>query len=506
MKSRSSLSSLGLLTLLIAGGSQLAETPKPGYRDWSVYHGGPEGLHYSTLDQINRENVGKLKLAWRYDAGDVFKESEMECNPIIVGRTMYVTSPKLRVIALDAATGKQLWSFNAIEGREIEWKVRNRGVTYYDDGEDGRIFVAGFEKLWALNAKTGKPIPSFGQGGYLDLCEGLGRDPQTLSVSSTTPGIIYKDLLIMGSIVPEDLPAAPGDLRAYDALTGKMRWIFHTIPHPGERGYSTWPKDAWKYIGGANDWTGLTLDEKRGLVFAATGSAAFDFYGANRLGDNLFANCVLALDAATGKLRWHFQGVKHDVWDRDFPAPPALVTVKRNGRTIDAVAQTTKSGYVYVFDRVTGKPLFPIEYRKVPQSDIDGEKLAETQPFSVEPEPFARQQLTEDLLTERTPAAHAAVLATFKKLRSGGQFTPPSREGTIIFPGFDGGAEWGAPAFDPETHLLYINANEMAWILRLVPRPRTGRKTNGRQLYLRSCSSCHRADLKGTPPEFPSLV
>jgi glucose dehydrogenase len=488
-------------------GRERAQTvQRNDYREWSIYNGGPEGLHYSTLDQINPENVAQLKLAWRYDSGDEFKDSEMECNPIIVGRTLYATTPQLRVIALDAATGKLLWSFRPLERQDIEWKVRNRGITYWGAGDEGRIFVAANEKLYALDAKTGKPIPSFGASGAIDLREGLGRDPQTLSVSSTSPGIVYKDLLIMGSIVPEDLPAAPGDIRAYDARTGKMRWIFHTIPHPGEFGYKTWPKDAWKYIGGANDWTGLTLDEKRGLVFAATGSAAFDFYGANRLGDNLFANCVLAIQADTGKLVWYFQGVKHDVWDRDFPAPPALVTIEHNGRQVDAVAQTTKSGYVFVLDRSTGKPLFPIESRKVPPSDVDGEKLATTQVFPVQPELFARQRVTEDLLTERTPEAHRAVLEAFRKLRSGGQFTPPSRQGTIVFPGFDGGAEWGGPAFDPQTHLLYINANEMAWVLRLVPRPRTGRKTTGRELYLQHCASCHRQDLKGTPPEFPSLV
>jgi glucose dehydrogenase len=495
-----------LFVFAAANRETAAQTKMQKYRDWSVYHGGPEGMHYSTLNQISRENVANLKLAWRYDTGDEFKESEMECNPIIVGRTLYATTPKGRVIALDAATGKLLWSFNALEGRKIEWKVRNRGVTYWGSGDEARVFVAALEKLYALDAKTGKPIASFGKGGWIDLREGLGRDPETLSVSSTAPGIIYKDLLIMGSIVPEDLPAAPGDIRAYDARTGRHRWIFHTIPHPGERGYNTWPRNAWKYIGGANDWTGLTLDEKRGLVFAATGSAAFDFYGANRIGDNLFANCVLALDAKTGKLRWYFQGVKHDVWDRDFPAPPSLVTIKRDGRCIDAVAQITKSGFVFVLDRESGKPLYPVEYRKVPPSDIDGEKLAATQVFPVEPAPFARQMLTEDLLTERTPVAHEAVLAAFKKLRSEGQFTPPSREGTIIFPGFDGGGEWGAPAFDPETHLLYINANEMAWVLRLVERKHIGEKTTGRELYLNHCSSCHRADLKGTPPEFPSLV
>jgi glucose dehydrogenase len=494
------------VSLLLAAGAFAQNSPGSAIRNWSVYNGGPRGLHYSTLDQINRENVSKLKLAWRYDSGDEFKDSEMECNPIIVGRTLYATTPKLRVIALDAATGRLLWSFNPFEGQEITTKTRNRGVTYWGGGKEGRIFVAAREKLYALDARTGKPIPTFGHSGSIDLRDGLGRDPQSLSVSSTSPGIVYKDLIIMGSIVPEDLPAAPGDLRAYDALTGAMRWIFHTIPHPGEFGYDTWPKNAWKYIGGVNDWTGLTLDEKRGWVFAATGSAAFDFYGANRLGDNLFANCVLALNAETGKLIWYFQGVKHDVWDRDFPAPPALVTVERHGRAVDAVAQTTKSGFVFVLDRETGKPLFPVEYRKVPPSDVDGEKLATTQLFPVVPKPFARQQVTEDLLTERTPAAHRAALEEFRKLRSGGQFTPPSLQGTIIFPGFDGGAEWGGPAFDPETHLLYVNSNEMAWVLRLVPRPRIGRNTTARVLYLEHCAGCHRPDLRGTPPEFPSLV
>jgi quinoprotein glucose dehydrogenase len=498
---------LALMIMLGAFARQPArQAQDEAYSGWNVYNGGPKGLHYSTLDQITPANVSRLKLAWRYESGDEFKGSEMECNPIVVRRTLFATTPKLRVIALDAATGNLRWSFNPFAGRETHAKFRNRGVAYWGGGDEARIFVAAREKLYALDAKTGKPVPSFGDGGHIDLRDGLGRDPEALSVSSTSPGIVYKDLIIMGSIVPEDLPAAPGDIRAYDARTGKMRWIFHTIPHPGEFGYDTWPKDAWKYIGGVNDWSGLTLDQKRGLVFAATGSAAFDFYGANRLGDNLFANCVLALNAATGKLVWYFQGVKHDVWDRDFPAPPALVTVDRNGRAVDAVAQTTKSGFVFLLDRETGKPLFPVEYRKVPASDVDGEKLALAQVFPVEPKPFARQQLTEDLLTRRTPEAYQAVLERFRKLRSGGQFTPPSLQGTIVFPGFDGGAEWGGPAFDPATHILYINSNEMAWVLRLVPRPRVGQKTTARELYLEHCATCHHQDLKGTPPEFPSLV
>ena len=307
----------------------------------------------------------------------------------------------------------------------------------------------------------------------MDLREGLGRDPKLQSISATTPGVVYKDLLILGSIVSEDLPASPGDIRAFDVRTGRIRWTFHTIPRPGEYGYETWPKDAWTYIGGVNDWAGMSLDEKRGWVFAATGSASFDFYGANRLGDDLFANCVIALKADSGERVWHFQGVRHDLWDRDFPAAPTLVTVKRDGQPIDAVAQITKSGFVFVFDRETGRPLFPIEYRPVPASDVDGEVTAATQPLPLRPAPFARQMLTPDIVTTRTPEAHQAVLEQLQTLRSGGQFTPPSLQGTVVFPGFDGGGEWGGPAFDPETGVLYVNSNEMAWILRLVPRPGT---------------------------------
>jgi quinoprotein glucose dehydrogenase len=259
--------------------------------------------------------------------------------------------------------------------------------------------------------------------------------------------------------VSEGLPSAPGDIRAFDLRTGKQRWAFHTIPHPGELGYETWPKDGWKYLGGANNWAGMAVDHKRGLVFVPTGSAAFDFYGSNRHGDNLFANSLIALKAATGERVWHFQFVRHDVWDRDLPAQPNLVTVKRNGRMIDAVVQTTKSGHVFVFERETGKPLFPIEYVKAPISEVEGELLAETQPLPLKPPAFARQRFTEDMITRRTPEAHKAVLERFRKVRSGDQFTPPSREGTIIFPGFDGGAEWGGAAFDPETRLLNVNSN-----------------------------------------------
>src|SRR5437870_1425685 len=471
--------------------------PKAGYRDWKVYGGGPESIRYSNLDQINRENVQKLEVAWTFDTGDAFEGSEMQCNPIIVHGVLFATTPKLRVMALDASTGKQRWSFDPNDGAKITHGVRNRGVTYWEDGRDQRIFVGSRHYLYALDARTGAVVTTFGDAGRIDLREGLGRDPREISISISTPGVIYQDLLILGGLMSEDLPSPPGDIRAYDVRTGKMRWSFHTIPHPGEFGYDTWPKDAWKYSGSANNWAGMSVDEKRGLVFAPTGSAAFDFYGSNRLGDNLFANTLIALDARTGKRVWHFQAVKHDLWDRDFPAPPGLVTVERNRRLIDAVSQTTKSGHVFVFERETGKPLFPLEYRKVPPTEVDGEKTAETQPLPLKPPPFARQIFTEEMVTRRTPAVHQAVLEQLQKVRSAGQFVPPTVEGTVLFPGHDGGGEWGGAAFDPATGFFYVNSNEMAWIDRLVERPKIESQSGGRELYLSYCAGCHQQNLRG---------
>ena len=487
-----------LLPLLVAAGAYSA--------DWPVYGGGPENTRFSALRQIDRGNVRRLQAAWTFDTGDAFNGSELQCNPLVVDGVLYATTPKLRALALDAATGKLLWAFDPNDAASAPRKNRNRGVTYWAAGDDRRVFFVFQHDLYALDARTGRPVRSFGDAGRVDLRAGLGRPLEDVSITATSPGIVYRDLLILGSLVPESLPSAPGDIRAFDARTGKARWTFHTIPHPGEFGYDTWPKDAWTYSGGANNWAGMALDEKRGLVFASTGSASFDFYGANRTGDNLFANCVLALKAATGERVWHFQGVRHDVWDRDFPAPPALVTITREGRAIDAVVQITKSGHVFAFERENGKPLFPIEHREVPTAGVDGEVLAGTQPLPLVPAPFARQRLTEDMLTRRTPEAHQAALERFRTLHSNGQFEPPSREGTIIFPGFDGGGEWGGPAFDPATNLLYVNANEMAWVLRLVEKPTRGGASSGKALYRANCAGCHREDLKGTPPEFPALT
>jgi quinoprotein glucose dehydrogenase len=478
------------------------------YHEWRHYGGGPDSIRYSALDQINRSNVGQLKIAWTFDTGDALPGSEMQCNPIVVNGILYATTPKLRAIALDAASGKLIWSFDPFAGRAKGGRGRNRGVTYWaaEDGGEARILFSARSYLYALDVRTGRPIPSFGIGGKVDLREGLGRDPQTLNVISTTPGVVYRDLLILPTLVSEDLPSAPGDIRAFDVRTGQVRWTFHTIPRPGEFGYDTWPPDAWKYVGGANNWAGMALDEKRGLVFVPTGSASSDFYGANRAGDNLFANTLLALRAATGERVWHFQAVRHDLWDRDFPAPPSLVTLRLHGQPVDAVVQATKSGHVFVFERETGTPLFPLAERAAPSSDIDGEWTAPAQWLPLRPPPFSRQVLTEDQLTYRTPEARRAVLEQFRKLRSAGQWMPPSLEGTIVFPGFDGGAEWGGQAFDPETGLYYVNANEMAWIMRLVPRPAPEKRMSGSALYRQHCASCHKEDRSGTPPEFPSLA
>ncbi len=461
--------------------------------DWPV-NGGPGNIRYSPLTQINQENVKQLQVAWTYDSGDAFPGSEMQSNPIIVDGTLYATTPKMRVIALDATTGREIWSFNPSEPGAAKRRYRHRGVTVYRD----RVFFTYRNYLWALNRGTGKPMTSFGKNGRIDLREGLGRPAERMTVSASSPGVIYQDMIILGSTVPETLPGTPGHIRAFDVNTGQMRWIFHTIPHPGEFGYETWSKTSYEISGGANAWAGLSIDPKLGMVFAATGSGSFDFYGSNRIGDNLFADCVLALDAKTGKRIWHFQDVRHDVWDLDFPAAPSLVTVTHNGRRVEAVAQITKTGYVFVLDRRTGEPLFPIEYRKAPSSSLDGEKLSEVQPYPVKPPPFTRQTFTEDLVTDRTPEAHAAVLERLKTLDSNGIFTPPSLRGTVLMPGTDGGAEWGGAAFDPASGLLFVNSNEQPWIIRMVNH-------QTKSLYQNNCATCHGDNREGGPT-FPSLI
>ncbi len=470
--------------------------------DWPVYHGNRDGDHYSSLSLINRGNVHKLKVAWQFDTGE---KGGLQANPIIVGRILYTYTPSQKVVALDAATGKLIWTFDSgIKGTQPA-----RGVAFWSDGGQSRIFAGVMNFLYALDAATGKPIPEFGENGRIDLRKdlrkGLNGDFEQQSIVLTTPGMIYKDMIIVGGRNPETHPAPPGDIRAFDVHTGALRWSFHTIPHPDEFGYDTWPKEAWKVSGAANNWAGMSLDEKRGIVYVPTGSAVFDFYGGDRVGNDLFANTLLALDAETGKRLWHFQGVHHDIWDRDFPSPPALVTIKHNGKMVDAIAQTTKQSYLYVFDRVTGAPLFPIEERPYPVSSVPGEVTSPTQPMPIAPEPFGRQRLTEEMLTTRTSEAHTWAVEQFRSFRSDGQFIPFSvNKQTIIFPGFDGGGEWGGPAVDRSTGVLYVNENEMAWTGGLVESKSGG--SPGAAAYQAQCAVCHGADRAGSPPAFPSLL
>ena len=465
--------------------------------DWPVYNGGADGDHYSRLDLINRSNVARLKEVWRFDTGE---KGGLQSNPLIVGGTLYAYTQTQKVIALDAATGKLQWTFDS----GIKGTQPNRGVAYWTDGQEGRILAGVMNFLYCLDAKTGRPIASFGEDGRIDLRKGLREPYQEQSIALTTPGIVYKDLIIVGGRNPESHPAPPGDVRAYDVRTGKLRWTFHTIPRPGEAGYKTWPPGAWKTAGAANNWAGMALDAGRGIVYVPTGSAVMDFYGGDRVGDDLYANTLLALDAATGKLLWHFQGVHHDLWDRDFPSPPALFTVERDGKRVDALAQTTKQGYLYLFDRVSGKPLWPVHEIPYPASTVPGEVTSPTQPKPDWPVPYARQRLTAKMLTTRTPEAHAWAVKTFRTFRSNGQFLPFAvGKQTVVFPGFDGGAEWGGPAIDPVHDVLYVNSTEMAWTGGLVKAEKNGA---GARFYQEQCAVCHEEDRAGSPPIFPSVV
>ena len=466
--------------------------------DWPVYGGQSANDHYSPLTQVNRSNVGKLRVAWTLDTHE---KGGLQTSPLIIGRTLFGYTPSQKVIAVDAATGELLWTFDSgVPGTQPA-----RGLTYWHDGSERRLFAGQMNFLYALDPDTGKPISTFGENGRVDLRKNLRGNYQDQSIALTSPGAIYKDLIIVGGRNPETHPAPPGDIRAFDVRTGALRWSFHTIPHPGEEGYETWPSEAWKKSGAANNWPGMTVDVQRGIVYVPTGSAVFDFYGADRIGDDLYANTLLALNAETGKRIWHFQGVHHDIWDRDFPSPPTLLTLTRDGQRVDALAQTTKQGFIYVFDRISGKPLFPVQERPYPPSDVPGEIAALTQPLPLAPAPFGRQILTSDMLTNRTPEAHQFALNQFKTLRSAGQFLPFTVDKlTVIFPGFDGGAEWGGSALDPATNVLYVNENEMAWLGGLTPTQAGG--TPGERAYRNLCSVCHGVHREGAPPAFPALI
>ena len=507
-----------LIVLLIACGNR---HPEENFTDWKITGGGKRAIHYSSLNQVDTSNVAQLKVAWVYRTGDAdtITNSQIQCNPIIVDGVMFATSPQLKLVAIDAATGKEKWVFDPRDSLQNKrWFSptvnNNRGVTYWEDVGEKRVLYTVGSIVYALNAATGQLIPTFGAEGGFDLHDALDRDDVSdLYIAPTSPGIIYRDLYIIGGRVNETQQAAPGHIRAFDVRTGQRKWIFHTIPHPGQRGYETWEDSlAYKNIGGANNWAGFSLDEERGILFVPTGSASFDFYGGMRKGDNLYANSLIALDAATGKYIWHFQFVHHDVWDRDLPAAPALVRINRDGKRIDAVAQTTKQGFVFVFDRETGTPLFPVEEKPVPHaSPLSGEQLSPTQPVPMLPKPFVRQSMTEAEINNIVPdSSYDDIKTRLSKYNSGHLYTPPSKEGTIIFPGFDGGAEWGGPAYDPELGWLYVNANEMPWVLTMVDaKDKVAEKENygqaGKRIYRSICMSCHGPDRKGAG-NFPTLI
>jgi glucose dehydrogenase len=494
------LQSLGIVLIfcsfISSPGTQRRETEPFRQLDWSIW-GGPNNQHYSSLAQINRANVKALRVAWTYDTGE---QGGLQTSPLMVHGKLYGITPTQKIFALNGATGEHLWTFDS----GIKGMQPNRGLAYWSDGNDERILVGVMNFLYALDTKTGKPISSFGKDGRVDLQQDLGREPRWQSIALTSPGVVYKDLIIVGGRNPETLPAPPGDVRAYDVRNGRLRWSFHTIPHPGEFGYETWPKDAWKTSGAANNWAGMTLDSKRGIVYIPTGSAAFDFYGGDRIGDNLFANSLLALNAETGERIWHFQAVRHDLWDRDFPSAPVLFTVKHDGKNLDALAQTSKQGYVFVFDRLTGQPMFPVAYRKYPASTLPGEQTSPEQGLPAKPAPFARQSISEKELTNRTPEAHQWALERFGNMVNQGQFVPFRVEKeTLVFPGFDGGAEWGGPALDPETNVIFINSNEMAWTASLFEDKG---EHGARAVYMSQCAVCHGENMAGSPPDIPSLV
>ncbi len=474
--------------------------------DWPAYLGGQDSAHYSPLTQITPENAAQLEVAWTYasEGGDATKLGQMQCNPLVIGGVLYGVSPWMKVFALDAATGAEQWAFTPADRQ----KAVSRGLAWWTDGTERRILFAAGSHLYALDAATGQAIESFGAGGKVDLSLGLGHDGKDFPVAATTPGVVYKDLYILGFRTNEALPSSPGHIRAFNVRTGAIAWVFHTIPQPGEFGYETWPPEAYTYTGAANSWAGMSLDAERGIVYVPTGSAAFDFYGGDRHGDNLFANTLLALDANTGERKWHFQTVHHDLWDRDLPAPPNLMTVEHDGKKIDAVAQITKSAYVFLFNRETGEPLFPIEEKPMPPSDLVGELAAKTQPIPTKPPRFSRSAFGFNDITDITPESKDFVTKRWDLIKKK-PFSPPSREGSLVFPGFDGGGEWGGAAADPESGVLYVNASEMPWILQMVDINQLGGDPalqEGAMVYAQQCLFCHGVNREGNPfSMFPAL-
>lgn len=458
--------------------------------DWQHYLGGKDRNLYSPLKQINRDNASQLEVAWTYETGGV---GGYQANNLIVDGVLFTPTATRKIIALNAANGKELWQWDPEKEHSTKGRGRQRGLVYWqnESGEEQRLFTGVGGMLFAVNPKTGKTITDFGKKGSIKLNSGLN-----------TPGVIYKDLLILGGV------GGVGSVRAFDVRTGERRWIFNLIPRPGEFGYDTWPKDAYKTATGLMPWSGQSLDEKRGIVYVATKTAEPDFYGGERHGMNLFANCILALDASTGKRLWHFQIVHHDLLDKDLPCPPVLLTVTHGGKKIDAVAQGTKHGRLFVFNRVTGEPLWPIEEKPVPPSKLRGEKAWPTQPLQKKPAPLMRQRYTEADASNISPETHQMTLDRIRASPNFGPFPAPSLAETVMFPGFDGGMEWGGGAADPDG-VYYVNINEMPWLMSMIETKRADGTplVPGEKDYMIFCAPCHGLDRKGNlAAEFPSLI
>ena len=509
---RTRLAAFAAVSLAAAVAASSRATDGSTSVDWPIYRGDARASQFAPLAQIHAANVHRLRPAWEYRTGDATERSTMHVNPIVVNGVMYVTTPSLKAVALNAATGQAVWTFDPAKynnGTVI--RLRNRGVTYWKGAAGERIFHFVRDRVYALDAKSGALITSFGKGGHIDLRENLGVDPERVGLEMTSPGAVYKDLLILGSRVNESYDASPGHIRAFDTVTGALKWIFHTIPAGGQPGGETWQKVPGESYGGANAWGGVTIDEERGWVFCATGSATEDFYGGFRKGTNLFANSVLALDASTGERKWHYQTVHHDIWDYDNPPAPILVTLTAGGTPRDVVVQLTKMGFVFVLDRDTGEPVFPVQEVPVPRSTVPGEEAWPTQPFPLKPAPLARQSLTEADLTNITPEARAFALKEFRKYRTGSLYTPPTLQGTLTQPGHLGGAQWHGAAFNPFLNVLYVNVNDAPTINMLRPvhdQPGGGQAPAqlGRAIYERACIACHGAERQGTLPQSPPLV
>jgi len=499
-----------LLCLTLTAICQVAHAGQD-YKTWKDYGGGPDSSHYVDLKQIDKSNVKQLEVAWSYPTGD---QRSYVFNPIVVDGVMFVQARNSSLVALDAATGKEIWIHENLPG------MAARGIAYWEskDRKDRRLIFAINNYLQAIDARTGKSILTFGNKGLVDLRQGLGRDPKTITrIQPEAPGRVFENLILLGSSTGEAYLSSPGDIRAYDVRTGKLVWTFHTIPRPGEEGYDTWPKEAWKYAGGTNAWGEITVDEKRGIAYFPTGSPTYDYYGADRIGSNLFGNCLIALDARTGKKLWHFQMVHHDLWDYDNNAAPQLITVRHNGKPIDAVAQSTKQGFLFVFDRVTGKPLWPVEERPVPKSLMPGEQAWPTQPYPTVPPPFARQHMTADDVNPfiLTAEEHAAWRERVSKMRNEGLFTPPGLEETISLPGARGGSNWGTNAANPAKGLVYLTTQDWPTIYKLglddplaARRPASSAASadQGRTIYQRRCESCHGPDGVGSAGGPPAVA